>query len=113
MSCSVMNVTYLLTQGTYISHYNVSLIVLLPHLLLKQLCNCKCAYTMYLYVASVLVYFNIIHGFMEGVRFECFNMWDYKLNIRMFSLWGGGGGDKENMCQLVGTSMGVFFSFKC
>ena len=69
MSCSVMNVTYLLTEGTFISHYHVSLKVLLPHLL-KQLCNCKCAYTMYLYVASVLVYFNIIHGFMEGGRFQ-------------------------------------------
>ena len=74
--------------------YHASLKVLLPHLLLKQLCNCKCAYAKYLYVASVLMYFNIIHGFMEGGRFECFNMWDYKLN---------------NMCQLVGTSMGVFF----
>ena len=25
---------------------------------------------MYLYVASVLAYFNIIHGFMEGGRFQ-------------------------------------------
>ena len=47
---------------------------------------------MYLYVASVLMYLNVIHvqDFMEGGRFECFNMWDSKLNIRMFSLLGGG-----------------------
>ena len=42
-------------------------------------------------------------------RFECFNMWDSKLNIHMFFLLGE---NKENMRPLVGTSMGVFVSFK-
>ena len=56
---------------------------------------------MVLYVASVLMYFNVMHGFMEDGRFECFNLGDSKLNIRMFSLlWE----NKENMRPLVGTS---------
>ena len=84
--------------------------MLLAHLLLKQFCNCKCACTMYLYVASVLMYLNVIHDFMEGGTFECFNMWDSKLNIRMFSLLGGGQGKHAPISRNV---HGRFFPFKC
>ena len=89
----------------------ISIIMLLAHLLLKQFCNCKCACTMYLYVASVLMYLNVIHDFMEGGTFECFNMWDSNLNIRMFSLLGGGGQGKH--APISRNVHGRFFPFKC
>ena len=79
------------------------------------------------YIASVLMYFNGIHcdesstwfkdgrgrgggGWMFQYVVECFNMWDSKLNIHMFSLlWE----NKENMRPLFGASIVFILSSSC